>query len=120
MRLDHFNIRTNNLDGVRDILVRLLQVEEGDRPPFPFPGYWLYGEGKPIIHLTERETDPGNSTGALDHIAIKDEDFDGLISRLEKDDVKYSSRVVPGSGMRQIFFKIDHDVTIEVDFDPAA
>ena len=118
MKLDHFNIRTDNLDGVRDILVRLLQLEEGTRPPFPFPGYWLYGEGRPIIHLTERETDPGNTTGALDHVALKDEDYDGLITRLENDDVKYSARVVPGSGMRQVFFKINHDVMIEVDFEP--
>lgn len=120
MKLDHINIRTNNLEGVKDALVQFLLLDIGERPPFPFPGYWLYGNGKPIVHLTQRESDPGNSTGALDHVAFRGEDFDGLISRLDQGDVGYDSRVVPGSGARQIFFKINHDVTIEVGFDPAS
>ncbi|HJO73827.1 MAG TPA: hypothetical protein QGH84_01250 [Rhodospirillales bacterium] len=66
------------------------------------------------------DTSPGESTGALNHVAFKDDDFDGLISRLEKDEVEYRKQVVPDSGVRQVFFKINHDVKVEVDFDPAS
>lgn len=118
MRLDHINIRTNELETVKDALVSILKLEVGDRPSFPFPGYWLYNDGYPVVHLTTRDTDPGVSTGALDHVAFKDDDFDGLTSRLVQEDIDYDLRVVPGSGVRQIFFNTTHDVRIEVDFDP--
>ena len=118
MRLDHINIRTDDLESVKDAMVSILKLEVGDRPSFPFPGYWLYGEGYPIVHLTVRKTDPGINTGAMDHVAFRDDDFDGLISRLKINEIDFDLRVVPGSGVRQVFFKSSHDVMIEVDFDP--
>lgn len=120
MKLDHINVSTDDLLGVRNMFVEILGLEEGDRPPFDFAGYWLYGSGNPVVHLTKRETDPGNTTGALDHVAFSDDDYDGLISRLEKHGIEYDARSLPGTGARQIFFKINHDVKIEVGFDPAS
>lgn len=119
MELDHINIRTNELETVKDALLDLLGLEAGPRPDFPFPGYWLYGNGRAIVHLTVRQDDPGLGTAALDHVAFKDDDLDGLIARLGNQDIEYDLRVVPGSGVRQVFFKITHDVKLEVDF-PAA
>ena len=119
MRLDHINIHTDDLEGVKQALVRLLRLQAGYRPAFKSPGYWLYGEDYPIIHLTASQDSPGDSTGALNHISFKDDDFDGLIARLERDEVKHRHQVVPGSGVRQVFFRINHDVLVEVDFDPA-
>ena len=119
MKLDHINIRTDDPEGVKDALVRILRLDVGDRPPLKSQGYWLYGEGYHIVHLTKRASNPGNSTGALDHVAFKDNDFDGLISRLAQDGIEYDLRVIPVSGVRQVFFKINHDIMIEVDFDPA-
>jgi len=119
MELDHVNIRTNKLETVKDTLVELLELEVGARPDFPFPGYWLYGQGRAIVHLTVRDDDPGLGTAALDHIAFKDDDFDSLIARLDRRDIKRDVRVVPGSGVRQVFFNVTHDVKIEVGF-PAA
>jgi hypothetical protein len=118
VKLDHINIRTNELEIVKEALIDLLLLEVGDRPPFPFPGYWLYGDGKAIVHLTGAEDDPGMDTGALDHVAFFDDDFDGLIARLENKDISYKLTTVPGTGMRQVFFNITHDVTVEVDFVP--
>ena len=118
MRLDHINIRTNNIERVKDALVRLLCLKVGDRPSFKAQGYWLYGEKYPIIHLTKTENEPGTSTGALNHVAFKDDDIAGLILRLSRDGIKFDQRVVPESGVRQIFFKIHHDIMVEVDFNP--
>ena len=120
MKLDHINIRTDDPEGVKDALVRILRLDVGDRPPLKSQGYWLYGEGYHIVHLTKRDSNPGNSTGALDHVAFKDDDFDGLISRLAQDGIEYDLRVIPVSGVRQVFFKINHDIMVEVDFDPAS
>jgi catechol 2,3-dioxygenase-like lactoylglutathione lyase family enzyme len=118
MKLDHINIRTNDLEGVKDTLVRLLKLEVGDRPPFSFTGYWLWGNGHPVVHLTEDEDDPGISTGALNHVAFRGNDHAGLTSRLQKEGISFDNRVVPGSGARQVFFKIHHNIMIEVGFDP--
>jgi catechol 2,3-dioxygenase-like lactoylglutathione lyase family enzyme len=119
MKLDHINIRTSDLEGVKDTLVRLLELEVGDRPAFSFPGYWLWGHGHPVVHLTVAENEPATPTGAIDHVAFRGEDFDGLISRLKAEDIDHQIRVVPGSGVRQVFFRVQHHIQIEVGFNPA-
>lgn len=118
MELDHINIRTNDIETVKDELVFLLRLEAGDRPPLKREGYWLYGNGRPIVHLNSIIDDPGSVAGPIDHVAFKDTDFDGLIERLEQKQILYRHTVVPGSGVHQVFFDVTHDVTIEVDFDP--
>ena len=117
--LDHINIRTDNPEAVRDPLERLLGLEAGYRPPFATKGIWLYGSGYPIVHVSKRDYVPGQDTGGLDHIAFKDDDYDGLIDRLETDGIDYTDRVVPDTGIRQVFFKVNHEIKVEVDFDPA-
>ena len=117
--LDHINIRTDNPEAVRDTLERLLGLEAGYRPPFATKGIWLYGSGYPIVHVSKCNYVPGQDTGGLDHIAFKDDDYDGLIGRLEADDIDYTDRVVPDTGVRQVFFKINDEIKVEVDFDPA-
>ncbi len=121
MRLDHINVRTDDLESVKQAFTDILGLTEGARPPFPKPGHWLYGEGRPIVHLSSTDADAaGQSTGALDHIAFEDDDFDGLIGRLESAGIGYDLRTVPGSGVRQVFFHIACGIRIEVDFAPQA
>lgn len=120
IKLDHINIRTNDTQAVSDTLVRLLGLEVGYRPPFTSEGFWLYGNGHPIVHISRRDYVPGDDTGALDHVAFKDDDFDGLTGRLEADGIDYELRVVPDTGVRQVFFKVNHEIKVEIDYDPAA
>ena len=121
MKLDHINVRTDDLSAVRQAFTDLLGLTEGARPPFPNPGHWLYGEGRPIVHLSGADTAAAaQSTGALDHIAFLDDDFDGLIGRLSRAGIGYEEHTVPGSGVRQVFFHIAHGIRIEVDFPPQA
>lgn len=121
MRLDHINVRTDDLASVKQAFTDILGLTEGERPPFPNPGHWLYGEGRPIVHLSGTDApSSGLSTGALDHIAFHDDDFDGLIARLDDAGIDYESRTVPGSGARQVFFHIPCGIRIEVGFAPKA
>ena len=116
--LDHINIRTNDLKSVSSKLVRLLGLEEGYRPPFLSEGVWLYGNGYPVVHISKSDQAPGNDTGSLDHIAFKDDDYEGLKSRLQLDGIEYTDYIVPNTGTRQVFFKVNHEIKIEVNFDP--
>ena len=49
--IDHATIITNKLDETRDFFVDCFGLEVGQRPSFGVPGYWLYGGGRPILHL---------------------------------------------------------------------
>ena len=119
MRLDHINVRTDDLASVRQAFTDILGLTEGERPPFSSPGHWLYGEGRPIVHLSGTDASlASQSTGALDHIAFHDDDFDGLIGRLDRAGIDYQERTVPGSGARQVFFHIALGIRIEVGFAP--
>jgi len=40
--LDHVNINTSNMEDTLSFYVDLLDFREGFRPPFDFPGAWLY------------------------------------------------------------------------------
>ena len=72
----------------------MLGLENGDRPPLDFPGYWLYSGGTATVHLmgtrkpregivvrgTEKKYE---DTGRLDHIAFAATDVDGVRKRLQ-------------------------------------
>ena len=119
MKLDHINIRTDDLKSMKQVFIDILGLTEGERPPFGSPGYWLYGGGHSIVHLsTAREDGDTDPTGALNHVAFFDDDYDGLIGRLEKADISYNENTLAGSGVRQVFFRIPHDIQIEVAFAP--
>ena len=42
-RLDHYTIRTADLDATRCFYTEVLGLSVGPRPAFTFPGLWLYG-----------------------------------------------------------------------------
>jgi catechol 2,3-dioxygenase-like lactoylglutathione lyase family enzyme len=55
--LDHCSIRTIKLDQTRDFYVDVLGMADGDRPDFPFPGNWLYVDGRAVLHLVGVDPD---------------------------------------------------------------
>ncbi len=40
--LQHYTIEPSNLEATKDFYCDVLGLENGDRPPLGFPGYWLY------------------------------------------------------------------------------
>jgi catechol 2,3-dioxygenase-like lactoylglutathione lyase family enzyme len=99
--LDHVNIVTTDLPAVRDFLVGLLGLEEGFRPPFDFPGHWLYLDGRPVIHLADRGR-VAEDRGWVDHIAFAGFDFETQRARLDAGGYDYRAGGIPG-GPRQLF-----------------
>ena len=114
--VDHINIATTKLQETRDFYVEVLGLSEGDRPPFPFPGYWLYADGFPIVHmqLASREV-TSTLDSALNHAAFQVADFDALIARLTKAGVAYDQVLVPGTSVRQAFFLDPNGVRLELN-----
>ena len=127
--LDHFLVYASDLEVTKTFYVDTLGLELGVRPPFEFPGYWLYLEGRAVVHLAgddgtdnfEKYLDkpqvlPDGGTGALDHIAFRCGEFDDFRAKLDNLDVPYKHRVVPEFDLQQLFVNDPDGLTIELNF----
>lgn len=108
------------LAALRDFYVESLGLVEGARPDFPFPGHWLYSDGRPIVHLAGLLDAPATaSTGPLDHISLTAHDLDGTRRRLQARAIRFEEAPVPGWPLHQIFFSDPAGLEIELTFDVA-
>jgi catechol 2,3-dioxygenase-like lactoylglutathione lyase family enzyme len=121
--LEHYTIRCENLERTRDFYRDVLGLGVGDRPAFPFKGYWLYLGGVPIVHLVDRiESEQrdgpqvGVDTAALDHIAFRGIDIAATRATLRAHDLKFREAGVPGGRLQQIFVRDPDGILIELNF----
>jgi catechol 2,3-dioxygenase-like lactoylglutathione lyase family enzyme len=99
---------------------KVLRLTPGARPAMPRPGYWLYSEGQPIVHLyaslDERVEGP---TGALDHISFRTHGLAEPRALLKDEGIVYDEFPLPGTEIHQIFLKDPMGLKIELTFDLA-
>ena len=118
--LDHYTIRTSDLDRAVRFYAEILGLESGARPPFRFPGAWLYCDGRPVVHLAVRGQkaggEAGGETGALDHLAFRADDRAEFTRHLAERGVAFEQSEVPGLGLHQVFLRDPDGVRIEVNF----
>ena len=124
--LNHFLILARDLEATRDFYVNVLGLTVGPRPPFEFPGYWLYLGDRAVVHLAGRRDDRGDrgdrgtsGTGPIDHVAFEASGLKDMVSRLEWHAVAHRHRKVPGQGLHQVFIEDPDGVTIELNFSAA-
>ncbi len=126
--LQHYTIEPSNLERTKDFYCDVLGLENGDRPPLGFPGYWLYSGGVATVHLlgprvpgegiTVRGEKQFDDTGRFDHIAFAATDLPGVRQRLNKHNVKFREQIVPRTGAGQIFLFDPDGVGVELNFPP--
>jgi catechol 2,3-dioxygenase-like lactoylglutathione lyase family enzyme len=129
--LNHYTIRTTDLERSRAFYEDLLGMRVGERPPFQFPGLWLYSaDGTPSLHLVGIDpadnqglTDylgnrggSGADTGAIDHIAFVVTGLAETIARLNRAGVPFTERTVPLLSLHQLFVDDPDGVRIELNF----
>lgn len=142
-RVDHYSIRTLDLEAARRFYTEVIGLKAGPRPPFKFPGYWLYSGEPPadlhngarnygLVHLMGfdpdnpqslndyvGDRDPGalkGGTGALDHVAFAASGREAMVERLRRNKVDFIERAVPMLGLHQLFIKDPDGVTIELNY----
>jgi catechol 2,3-dioxygenase-like lactoylglutathione lyase family enzyme len=114
--LDHVNIRTADLAATRTLFVEVLGLREGWRPPFPFPGVWLYAGDKDVVHLVEVTRPGADSEGSsLDHFAFDISDYEEVLRRVAATGLGYRESLTPGTSVRQIFVRDPNGVTVELN-----
>lgn len=130
-KFEHVLILAADLEATKAFYVDVLGLAVGKRPPFPFPGYWLYLGDSPCIHLAaaggnaaqaDYLTDRGRGagTGPIDHVAFVATDLVGLTQRLERLKVPVRHREVPEQGLHQVFVDDPNGVTVELNFPAVA
>jgi len=120
--LDHYNVSTRKLGDTIRFYEEVLGLTNGPRPPFNFPGAWLYSAGHPVLHLndissTDRQQ-PADS-GVIDHVAFGSRGFEAIKQHLTGKGVSFRVNQVPNSRRWQIFLTDPNNVMIELNFDVA-
>ena len=124
-RLNHVNIRTEDLEETRDFYVNVIGLEEGFRPPFPNPGYWMYAGDMPVVHISPCDTEsaartnPAGMGAGLDHFALWGAGLEAQLATLELHGVSFTKRLAGGGAVIQVFFEDPNGVQIELGYDPA-
>jgi catechol-2,3-dioxygenase len=119
MHIDHVNISAPRdlLLKVKDFYCDVLGLAEGFRPKFSKNGFWLYAEGKPIIHLVESLEHHRNETqGFFDHFALQTTGLAKVIEKLDSIGTEYKTSHLPEIGLSQIFLKDPSGIGVELNF----
>jgi catechol 2,3-dioxygenase-like lactoylglutathione lyase family enzyme len=120
--LDHVLVLTDDLEGSLAFYRDALGLEVCERPPLPFPGYWLGVGGRVSVHLAERSAYDdalaalglARPEGPVDHVSFLGRGHDELLSRLESVGATVVRNEVPGV-FRQLFVTDPNGVRIEVN-----
>lgn len=126
-KLDHFSIRTSRLEETRAFYVEVLSLTDGPRPPFKFPGAWLYSGDDALVHLIgvdpatteylgDKEGADMIGTGSLDHVAFIASGLSEMRQRLTGAGTVFRERTVPDLGLHQLFVDDPNGVTIELNY----
>ena len=136
LTLNHFSIRTTDLDATRVFYESVLGLTVGPRPPFPFPGIWLYSGdtslwANAMVHvigidkndpeglkryLGDRDVASLQGSGAVDHIALFADGLEAMLAHLKKLGVVCRERTVPQIGLHQPFLDDPSGVVIELNY----
>src|SRR5207248_10914751 len=124
--LQHFTMEPSDLERTKDFYCDVLGLENGERPPLDFPGYWGCCHGTPDGHAQAARRHRGawhgekiRRYGRLDHIAFAATDVEGVRKRLQSKDVKFRESIVPRTGDTQIFLYDPDGVGVELNFPKA-
>lgn len=136
LTLNHYSIRTTDLAACERFYCGLLGLQVGPRPPFPFPGLWLYTGDTRVwanatvhiigidrndpaglkAYLGDRDEASLHGTGALDHVAFFATGLAETLARLKAHGIDGRERTVPLLGLHQVFVDDPNGVVVELNF----
>jgi catechol 2,3-dioxygenase-like lactoylglutathione lyase family enzyme len=119
--MNHFTILTDDVEATREFYCDFLDLEVGARPPFDFPGLWLYKNGQAILHVIGGRPRSELRPGVLDHMALSATGLAETVAKLQRRNIQFDLRRVArtGNGVWQLFFHDPNGVKVEFDFDAA-
>jgi catechol 2,3-dioxygenase-like lactoylglutathione lyase family enzyme len=136
LSLNHFSIRTTDIDASRAFYEKVLGLSVGPRPDFPFPGLWMYNGdhahvANAMVHIIGIDKNDPNGlkqylgdmdeaklhgSGAVDHIALMTTGLAGMLVHLKQLGVPCRERTVPSIGLHQVFVDDPSGIVIELNY----
>ena len=136
LSLNHFSIRTTDIDASRSFYEKVLGLTVGPRPDFPFPGLWMYNGdhahvANAMVHIIGIDRDNPNGlnqylgdmdeaklhgSGAVDHIAVMTTGLATMLAHLKQLGVSCRERTVPSIGLHQVFLDDPSGIVIELNY----
>ena len=132
--IEHFLVAADDMEATRDWYRTVLGMEEGWHPDFGFPVYWMYLNGKDVVHITRSAAhasenqkiylgrasqNTGGGTGAVDHIAFRATSLSSTLTHLRAQHVEFTERRASNQALYQLFLYDPNGVKIELNFDAA-
>lgn len=127
--LNHFFVRSSDLEATRRFYTEVLGFEVMPRPNFPFPGYWMGVNGSIQVHvgpsnIPNRQAyylgtgdDAANGqSGVIDHVAFLADDPAGFVERFKARGIAFRPRHLPDAKLFQLFIRDPDGVMIELNF----
>jgi catechol 2,3-dioxygenase-like lactoylglutathione lyase family enzyme len=136
-KLSHYSVRTLDLAATEKFYTEVMGLTVGPRPPFDFPGLWLYNGShdsydNAVVHIIgidpndpqglrdylgdRDESSLQGGTGTFDHIAFTATDAPELVAHLKKKKVPFRERAVPNLNLHQLFLDDPNGVVIELNY----
>ncbi len=106
----HYNFRLERqlMENVREFYETVVGLQVGPRPPFRSFGYWLYADGRDVLHLSEELPEDKRRPGSdltFDHVALESSNWEFHVQELCAAGVDFTEEIVPTTGRRQMFFR---------------
>ena len=132
--IEHYLIAADDMEATRAWYCSVLGMNEGWHPEFNFPVYWLYLDGKDVVHISQSakhatenqktylgrgSQNTGAGTGAIDHIAFRATGLNAMMAHLKRSNVDFKERRANGQALYQLFMLDPNGIKVELNFDAA-
>ena len=129
--IEHCLVLADDMDKTRDWYCTVLGMEEGPHPDFGFPVYWMYLNGRDVVHIGQSAKhagenqknylggasgNTGSGTGAIDHIAFRATGLKAMLAHLRAHGIEFSERRASNQALHQLFMHDPNGVKIELNF----
>jgi catechol 2,3-dioxygenase-like lactoylglutathione lyase family enzyme len=122
LSLNHFSIRTLDMAATEAFYSKVLGLTAGPRPPFPFPGFWMYAGShdnyaNAVVHIIGM--DKNDPEGLKKYLGFFATGLEGMLKHLKTLGVAFRERTVPSIGLHQLFLDDPTGIVIELNYPEA-
>ena len=117
--LHHVNIETSKLEETRKFYEDFAGLTVGPRPRLAFPGYWMYFEDQPVLHLIEIADNPGMPNARvnrIDHWACMAEGYEETLALVKERGHLYREADIGDDHLKRLFVKDPNGCVLELAF----